>query len=85
MDKITTKQTYDRDKASKAQKEYCDRTSSPHFAPLGGRCWSCCNNIYDRIEHTMSNGEKYYTGITVENAGEYLITGCPHCHRSYCD
>lgn len=27
-------------------------------------------------------GEK---AITVESLGDYIITGCPYCHRSYCD
>lgn len=25
------------------------------------------------------------TGITVKEAGERLVAGCPHCNRSYCD
>lgn len=25
------------------------------------------------------------TGITTLEAAESLVTGCPHCNRSYCD
>lgn len=25
------------------------------------------------------------TGISVEEAGATLVTGCPHCHRTFCD
>ena len=28
---------------------------------------------------------EYTTGVTVEKAANELITGCPHCNRSYCD
>ena len=85
MDRIVTKQTYDRRKASEAQAKYCETDGYPRFAPSDGLCWGCHRNIYDKVKHIMSNGESYYTGITVEGAGSYLITGCPHCHRSYCD
>ena len=44
------------------------------FAPLNGRCWNCGKDI--------TKGEK---AITVEELGDYIITGCPYCHRSYCD
>lgn len=76
---------FDRQKASEAQAKYCEIKGYPRFVPLDGWCWACHRNIYDKVGHTMSNGENYYTGITVEGAGSYLITGCPHCKRSYCD
>lgn len=44
------------------------------FAPLNGRCWNCGKDI--------TKGEK---AITVEKLGDYIITGCPYCHRSYCE
>ena len=44
------------------------------FAPSDGRCWSCMEKI--------TEGDR---GITVESLGEWIITGCPYCHRSYCD
>lgn len=77
---------YDIELAKKAQKEYCQNTKSPHFAPGSGNCWSCKKNIYTRIEYKGRDGIKtYVSGITVESAGNSLVTGCPHCNRSYCD
>lgn len=77
-------------KAAKAQQEYCDRTGAPHFAPKSGICWNCHQNIYEAVEHTVrdyqtSDITTYITGIDVEKAGSELVTGCPHCCRSYCD
>ena len=54
-----------------AQKEYCKETGAPHFAPASGMCWSCNRQIYNEID--------------VVRAANSLITGCPYCHRSYCD
>ena len=71
---------YNKESAIKAQKELCNRTGNPHFAPSNGNCYSCRMNIYDK--KTVGDYEK---GITVESAGRSLITGCPHCNRSYCD
>ena len=85
MNEKTTEQVYDRDKASKAQREYCESNKCPRFAPSDGWCWRCHRNIYDKLEHPTLNGKSYYTGITVESAGNHLVTGCPHCNRSYCD
>lgn len=44
------------------------------FAPLNGVCYNCGKKI------TGVPG-----GITKEELGNYIILGCPHCHRSYCD
>lgn len=44
------------------------------FAPRNGICWSCGKDI--------TKGEK---AITLESLGNYIILGCPYCHRSYCD
>lgn len=54
-----------------AQKQYCRDNKAPHFAPEDGFCWSCGKQIYTRIDE--------------QQAGKDLITGCPHCNRSYCD
>ncbi len=53
----------------KAQKEYCERTKTPFFAPTNGICWRC--------------GRQIFTEINLERAGNSLVTGCPFCHRSY--
>jgi len=68
--------------AAKKQKEFCKENGYPHFAPETGRCWKCSRNIYEPYEHKHSG---HITGITVEEATNELVTGCPHCYKSYCD
>lgn len=60
-----------------AQKQYCKDNKAPHFAPEDGFCWSCGHQIYADAGSS--------TGRSIEYASTELITGCPHCHRSYCD
>ena len=69
----------------KAQAKYCEETKSPHFAPQNGVCWNCRKNIYEQHEKEGYQGRKWITGITTEKASSELVTGCPHCNRSYCD
>lgn len=71
---------FDKNKSIEAQKKYCKEKRYPHFAPSGGHCWSCGRNIYEPKENKYGT-----TGITLEQASNQLVTGCPHCHRSYCD
>lgn len=80
-------ETFDRYEAAKAQAEYCKETGMPHFAPKTGTCWKCNKNIYEQVERKSfySDNPTYKTGISVEKAGSSLVTGCPHCSRSYCD
>ena len=40
---------------------------------------------YRRVESCPLEEADYVTGITVEEASKSLVTGCPHCNRSYCD
>jgi hypothetical protein len=54
-----------------AQKEYQKKTNSPSFAPSNGVCFKCRRQIY--------------TEISLERASTTLITGCPHCHYSFCE
>lgn len=56
-----------------AQEQYCRDNKVPHFAPEDGFCWSCGEQIYAR------------RGRGIHYASTELVTGCPHCHRSYCD
>lgn len=56
---------------AKAQKEYCEKSGSTQFAPTNGWCWMCKKQIY--------------TKISLEQAKNNLITGCPHCHYSFCN
>lgn len=44
------------------------------FAPNNRICYRCGRDI--------TKGEN---AITLEELGDYIITGCPHCHRSFCD
>lgn len=82
---------FDVNKSILAQKNYCSEKGYPHFAPSSGNCYKCKKNIYSPVEHERKNWEtgevvgSYITGIDVEKAGSELVTGCPHCSRSYCD
>ena len=81
--------TFNAFEAHKAQAEYCKRTGAPHFAPKSGICWSCKSSIYQKKETVYNKGtnreERFESGVSVEIAAGRLITGCPHCNRSYCD
>lgn len=85
------KQLFNVKESIEAQRNYCVEKELPYFAPHDGRCWSCNRNIYEPVEHkrkdciTREVIGTYTTGIEVEKAGLELITGCPHCNRSYCD
>lgn len=70
--------TYDRSLAQDAQKRFCAAHNLPFFAPYGGFCPSCFINIYDP---TVT--ERYVNGISVEEAGRNLISGCPYCNHSF--
>lgn len=54
----------------KAQKRYCIEKELPIFAD-GLFCPYCHELIYDKI--------------TPEKAASELITGCPECHKSFCE
>ena len=72
---------FNKEKSIQAQRNYCKENKLPHFAPHDGRCWSCGKNIYEPF--TRQNGR--ISGVETERASSELITGCPHCNRSYCD
>ena len=69
-------------KAAEAQRKLCEEKGYPKFAPGSGVCYSCGRNIYTEIK---SKHGDYSNGISVEAAAKSLVTGCPHCQRSYCD
>lgn len=71
---------YDIMRAAKAQELYCEKEKVPHFAPFNGNCLSCHKNIYKK----EMRGE-YSSGISVARAESSLVTGCPHCNKSYCE
>ena len=64
-----------------AQEEYCEKHGAPHFAPHSGLCFRCHLQIYGIL---VADGKETY-GISVEKAGNQLITGCPFCHISFVD
>jgi uncharacterized protein with PIN domain len=77
---------YNSSEAIKAQAQYCKDKQVPHFAPQSGRCWSCGQDIYSTGRKKWAGRfEGESTGISVEKASRELVTGCPHCFRSYCD
>jgi len=73
-------ETFDIEKAIKAQKEFLIKKGYPRFGPANGICYRCNKNIYTEIDH-----RGYKTGISVEKAGSQLVTGFPHCNYSYVD
>jgi len=77
----TETRTFDIAKSCEAQTKLCVEKDYPHFAPMDGRCYACHRNIYAEID----NGNGYKSGHSFEKASTGLITGCPHCHTSYCE
>lgn len=76
MDRSTE---FDPKQAAAVQKAYCQAEGIPMFAPHDGICYYCGRNIF--LPTNGSRGAVY--GITVEEAGHRLITGCPHCNYSF--
>lgn len=77
--------SFDVRESIKAQEEFCSRNGAPLFAPAWGFCYRCGEQIYKEKKQTGWNGREYTTGISTEEAGKRLITGCPHCKKSFCD
>ena len=76
--------TYNAVEAAKAQERYCNEHEISVFSPTNGWCSSCGRNIFE--PYTVQHGsETIQLGITVEEAGKRLITGCPHCNHTFCD
>lgn len=65
--------------AIKAQERYCEEHEVPCFAPSNGRCPRCGHNIY--LPTNGPDGAVF--GINVRDAGERMITACPHCCYSF--
>ena len=74
---------FDTVSAAKAQAAYCDKHEIPMFAPADGLCRSCYRNIYAPSLYSAREGQTY--GISVEEAGSRLISGCPHCNTTFVD
>ena len=54
------------------QEKYCKENNAPFFMSRSGVCNCCRRNIIPIL-------------IEKGNDGSKLVTGCPLCHRSYCD
>lgn len=54
-----------------AQKKYCEGLKTPWWIPYDGVCYSCHRQIMNCY--------------TLKGAKSTVITGCPHCHRSFVD
>jgi len=55
-----------------AQKTFWEQSGTPHFAPENGVCDYCERQIYQDLGVSLNDAKK-------------LVTGCPLCHRSFCD
>jgi len=77
--------TFDKVAAIAAQKKVVEDQKAPHFAPHSGNCYRCSKNIYEPHPRPTPHDPNYVTGISVEEAGRGVITGCPHCNATYCD
>lgn len=75
-------ESFDAITAANAQAKYCEEHEVPMFAPANGMCNRCGRNIYE--PYTVRHGtETVQLGITVEDAGKRLISGCPHCNATF--
>jgi PP-loop superfamily ATP-utilizing enzyme len=79
---------YNSELANSAQFKMCKEKDYPHFAPPR-TCYACKRDIFQPFTRKMRNYEgkevEVTSGIKVADAGNSHITGCPHCHYSYCD
>ena len=75
--KKTTDEIY---KCAANQRKVWEETNLPEFASISGACYKCGRNIYQNYELTNYNGKYISYGFD----GKELITGCPHCHYSFC-
>jgi len=62
-----------REEFLKNQDDYCNEKNEPFFMPKNGYCYSCRRDIVQPLIDRGKTGK------------DELITGCPLCHRSYCD
>ena len=77
--------TYNLRKSAVSQERYCELAHVPLFAPRDGRCSKCHENIYRVIITYDKYGNQYTSGIDTKTAENTHITGCPHCHATFCD
>ncbi len=72
--------------AVKAHAKACEEKGWPDFTGTNGRCFDCGKNIFQPVITKSEDGKStYIAGYSVQEAVKGGITGCPFCHRSYCD
>jgi len=99
-EKLIRKTDKEISECAKSQSDYQNKNGYPDFAPHSGICWNCNKNIYQNVGYKDNPDAPYSRGtecnidgemvdrvygISLERASTELITGCPHCNRSYCD
>lgn len=77
----TSTEIFDIPASIAAQKEYQKVKGYPDLAPRDGVCFKCHSNIY--APRKRPDGS--VSGVSLEKASTQLVTGCPHCHFSYCE
>jgi hypothetical protein len=60
----------DRKELIQKQVDYCKTKNLPFFMPPDGYCYNCKKDILIQCQELLD---------------KELITGCPYCHRSFCD
>ena len=75
--------TFNTIEAIKMQEAYCAKHGFPMYVPANGWCRDCGRNIFE--PYTYRREPIKTTGISVEEAGSRLISGCPHCNRTFVD
>jgi hypothetical protein len=71
--KMSEKVELSREQFIKNQEAYCKEKGYPFFMPYNGMCWACGRDVVKSLIERGLRGK------------EDLVTGCPLCHRSYCD
>ena len=56
-----------------AYKKWCREHDLPNFVPPSGKCFGCRNEVFGDTKHTKGAEP------------DEFVTGCPHCHRTFCD
>jgi len=71
-EKLTQKTNAEIKADCEAQSKICAEKGWIHFAPHDGVCYDCRRNIFQNYAYPGKKGTEY-------------ITGCPHCHYSFCE
>lgn len=55
-----------------AYKKHCKEQGLPNFVPSSGKCFGCHREVFADYETKGADPDDF-------------VTGCPHCHRTFCD